>query len=347
MNLLKLTQTLDSIDMQPNTTTNPSGNLASFAEVKAAILAGKCLSIAGDEQLLRQLPAGQWIGGTIPYFMGQDGGKTTKDELFMTEMPSFGQAVSISFYSVANLHTVCRDAPENGYTLMVLPAFSDIHIYYAKEGPQFVDMFMKPIIGWVSGFHLGDAGASAKVMNGRTLQIDDKSAIVMHVALPDEKMARVELVNLFKQGQGDVIRLPTAGFTAGNCSVNGKVMPLADYVTQNKIDTRLPLVADYSGAAINVCIKEVRLEQKEVDFYGPLFPEVDYRFAAPIVDYVAQFKEAVPDEAFKASFACNCILNYLYLELEGKKVSAVHGPVTFGEIAYQLVNQTMVYLIVE
>jgi hypothetical protein len=333
--------------MQENTTMNPSGSLVSFADVSAAILAGKCLSIAGDEQLLRQLPAGQWIGGTIPYFMGQEGGKTTKGELFMTEMPCFGKSASIAFYSQADLHKVCLEAPDNGYTLMVLPAFSDIHTYFAKEGMQFKDMFMKPLVGWVSGFHLGDTGASAKVMNGRTLQMDDKRAIVMHVALPAEKMARVEIVNLFKQGSGDVIRVAETGFTASNCTVNGKPMRLSDYVTQQKIDTRLPLVADYSGAAINVCIKEVRSAEQEVDFYGPLFPGVDYRFAAPIVDYVAQFKEAVPAEAFKANFACNCILNYLYLELEGKKVSAVLGPMTFGEIAYQLVNQTLVYLIVE
>jgi hypothetical protein len=30
--------------------------------------------------------------------------------------------------------------------------------------------------------------------------------------------------------------------------------------------------------------------------------------------------------------------------LEGKKVGAITGPTTFGEVAYQLLNQTMVYL---
>lgn len=333
--------------MQNNTPMNPSGSLVSLENASAAILAGKCLSIAGDEQLLRKLPAGQWIGGTIPYFMGQEGGKTTKDELFMTEMPCFEKEADIVFYSQEELHHICKNAPENGYTLLVLPAFSDVHIHYAKEAQNFADMFMKPIVGWVSGFHLGDSGVGAKVINGRTLQMEDKRALAMHVTLPAEKMARVELVNLFEQGDGDAIRMSNTGFTATDCTVNGTPMLFSEYVTKNNIDVRLPLVADYSGAAINVCIKEVRENEQAVDFYGPLFTDKDYRFAAPIVDYVAQFKNAVPSEAFKASFACNCVLNYLYLELEGKKVSDVHGPVTFGEIAYQLVNQTMVYLIVE
>jgi hypothetical protein len=43
-------------------------------------------------------------------------------------------------------------------------------------------------------------------------------------------------------------------------------------------------------------------------------------------------------------FSCNCILNYLYSGLKGKKTAGITGPATFGEIAYQLLNQTMVYL---
>jgi len=43
-------------------------------------------------------------------------------------------------------------------------------------------------------------------------------------------------------------------------------------------------------------------------------------------------------------YTCNCILNFLYGELEGKVIGSFDGPVTFGEIAYQLVNQTLVYV---
>ena len=46
-------------------------------------------------------------------------------------------------------------------------------------------------------------------------------------------------------------------------------------------------------------------------------------------------------------FSCNCILNYQYAELEGEKTKGFTGPVTFGEVAYQLLNQTMVYLTID
>jgi hypothetical protein len=37
-------------------------------------------------------------------------------------------------------------------------------------------------------------------------------------------------------------------------------------------------------------------------------------------------------------------LNYLYGKLEGRKTGDLTGPITFGEIAFQLLNQTLVYL---
>ena len=44
------------------------------------------------------------------------------------------------------------------------------------------------------------------------------------------------------------------------------------------------------------------------------------------------------------AFSCNCILNFLYSDLEGKHTGHIIGPMTFGEIGYQLLNQTMVFL---
>lgn len=45
-----------------------------------------------------------------------------------------------------------------------------------------------------------------------------------------------------------------------------------------------------------------------------------------------------------AAFSCNCILNYVYAGLEGKRTGTILGPITFGEIAHQFLNQTIVRL---
>ena len=51
--------------------------LLTVDEVKNEVEIGKNLLLAGDENLLGQLPKGNWIGGTIPYFMVDEGGVIT------------------------------------------------------------------------------------------------------------------------------------------------------------------------------------------------------------------------------------------------------------------------------
>ncbi|MBM4779270.1 MAG: hypothetical protein GQE15_16305, partial [Archangiaceae bacterium] len=58
----------------------------------------------------------------------------------------------------------------------------------------------------------------------------------------------------------------------------------------------------------------------------------------------AEFQKELAARAVRPVFACNCILNYLYGALEGRTAGTMVGPVTFGEVAYMLLNQTMVYV---
>ncbi|MBN2104582.1 hypothetical protein JW835_11135 [bacterium] len=64
-------------------------------------------------------------------------------------------------------------------------------------------------------------------------------------------------------------------------------------------------------------------------------------------NYVESFESKLPKDLADPDFSCNCILNYLYSELEGKKTGNIVGPITFGEIAFQLLNQTLVYLTIQ
>ena len=66
---------------------------------------------------------------------------------------------------------------------------------------------------------------------------------------------------------------------------------------------------------------------------------------ANIENYVTEFKIKVSQIYNEMAFSCNCILNYLYGDLENNKVE-IGGPITFGEIAYCLLNQTLVYMTV-
>jgi hypothetical protein len=80
-----------------------------------------------------------------------------------------------------------------------------------------------------------------------------------------------------------------------------------------------------------------------VRFYAPVFTGIQYRFAEPVPDYSTALARAIAQGA-PALFSCNCILNYVNGGLEGKHTGSVTGPVTFGEIAHQLLNLTRVEL---
>ena len=208
--------------------------------------------------------------------------------------------------------------------------------------------YMTPLVGGIAGVHLDDLGQAAPVVaNGQTLVFSHDKALAVHIPLPESIYPRIDILNLFQPGGGDAIRFPSTGFSAQECFVNGQLMNLAQYLAQKGIDTRLPLVADYSGAMINVSFKAVDAAAGRVDFYAPVFDDVEYRIAEPVPDYARSFAQSLPGDALGARWSCNCILNYLYGGLEGQRTGPITGPMTFGEIAYQLLNQTMVYVNLE
>lgn len=315
-------------------------------EVAERISSGRFLSLAGDEALLRSLPRGNWIAGTIPYFIDAEGGRTSRNQVFVTEIPMFDDAPRVVEYDAETIARVCLDAPDHGYSLIILPAFSAVHSTFARNAPEFENMYLSPLAGWVSGVHLDDLGrASPLVANGLSGRFSGDTAVVVHVPLPAEMIAHVDIINPYAPGEGEEIRFSATGFSATDCSIGGRGANLADYLTQRGIDTRLPLVADYQGAMINVSIKAVDPVRRLVEFYAPVFEGVGYRVAAPAAG--AELMTAKPHTPGTAAFSCSCVLNDLYHGLEGRGAGTLRGPVTFGEVAYQLLNQTSVFLTIE
>ena len=318
--------------------------LMDVAETNALIGTGARLHIAGDEAVLRQLKAGTWIGGTIPYFLTLRGGVTDRERLFVTQLPQSLAEVRISFVSAGELGRIPAEAPKNGFSLVIVPGMSAIHAKYALEAEYLPGIFDRPVTGWVSGVHLSEIGkVKPKVFNGQTRAVSDNQIAVLHAQLPDSLIAAAGIVNVFEQGHGDAFVFEK-GFSASRCLINGSAASFYDYVKDRRLDLRFPLVADRSGAMVNVSFQALDDENRTVKFYAPVLDRTEYRQAAPIGDYRASFAEHIKSLGVSPVFSCNCILNYLYGELEGERPFPISGPATFGEIAYVLLNQTMVYL---
>jgi len=315
-------------------------------EAKKIINEGKRLLIAGDEDLLKQLPSGNWVGGSIPYFMGDTGGTTSQKSILINELPSYIKNSKINTYNISNISKVYADGYDNGFSIIIIPSSSDTHLYFATHAPEFTGFATKPLIGWISGLLLSELGKStAKAFQGTESKMLEKEAVVMHLELPGEKYAEINIINIFNQAIGDSIEFPETGFSAKEAIINGTKQKFDRYVSSKNLDVKLPLVADYNGASVNISFQSVDESNSTVHFYAPVFKGVTYKQAAPVKDYINDFIKLIPKEGTEnIIFSCNCILNYLYSALEGKKTGNITGPITFGEIAYQLLNQTLVYL---
>jgi hypothetical protein len=281
--------------------------------------------------------------------MDKVGGRFSQEVIFVTELPEYVKSSSIKVYDEESLKAVYTDASENGFSFIIIPATSSIHASFAINGPSYLDFATKPLIGWISGVFLDDLGKQApKVFDGSTAKSYDDMAVVMHIALPKNKLAQIHILNIFDQGSGDTINFSEDSFSATDAIVNGKSVKFADFIQEKSIDIKLPLVADMYGAKINTSFQSIDEATKVVSFYAPVFKGVDYKIAAHMPHYIETFTSMIPkDISDSLFFSCNCILNYIYAELEGKQTSNFTGPITFGEIAYQLLNQTMAYITID
>ncbi len=88
--------------------------------------------------------------------------------------------------------------------------------------------------------HLGKV--SPKVFNDHAGVMSTDRAVVLHAALPHNKIANMGIVNLFVQSTGDAIKFPETGFSASRCFMNGAERNFAECLAETNIDMRLPPV---------------------------------------------------------------------------------------------------------
>ena len=317
------------------------------AETRALVEAGRPLLLAGDERLLGSLPAGQWIAGTTPYFVAEGGGVSSRDQILVTELPPSVEEVSITRYDPSTISRVFEETLGHAFAIMIVPAGSRTHLDFALHAPSYPAFGIRPLAGWVSGVHLSDLGRVApKVFDGRTVAPVEDGAVVVRARLRKGLVADMGIVNIFDQADGPTLEFENDGYSASRVIVDGQPRPFAAWLREQGLDTALPLVADYLGTRVNVSFQSVDAATGEVRFYAPVFAGVKYHPARPLADVAGEFLRRLPEESEdRVAFSCNCILNYA--KLEGRSTGVFLGPVTFGEIAFQLLNQTLVYLTIQ
>ena len=321
-------------------------NLTLTAPEAAKLIAeGHPMMIAGAEALLTALPRGPWIGGTTVYFMTEQGGVMSSDLLFCTVLDDAAGA-SVRHLPTADLSKIPEGYVPGGATLILMPFQSPATAEFALNGAGWPGLFDQPLVGWVTGVAMDRMGAEkAGIVDGTTGAVHRDGAVVMHVTLPEGVATDIDIVNIFTASEDPERRFTFAetGFSATHAVVNGETVRLVDHFKALDLDTRLPFVANYAGAGINVSILAVDEATGRVDFAAPVIAGLEYAHARTLADYAEAFNAASGSDA-SGLLSCNCILNYLHGGMEGRKAGGFTGPVTFGEIAWILLNQTLVKL---
>ncbi|MDR1672337.1 MAG: hypothetical protein LBS09_02570 [Bacteroidales bacterium] len=316
-------------------------NLLMPEEISAMILRGDRLLLAGDIELLSQLPKGNWVGGTTPYFiLYPEHMVTSHDRVFACTLPEYVEDVSIRKYSVSSMRDIYVNAPKNGFTVLIMPFGSKVAEEFALHAVDYKNFATYPICGWLSGREPETLLTKpSHVVSGIDGQIYTDNGVAMHIQLPADKYAELHIFNPYKQGKGDNISFDYGGMVLKDAFINGERRNFAEYLRGINYKTRSPLVANYSGTMINVSF--IGAKGDTVYMYAPVYPSVNYR--------IGELDDTIASPSLISSdivFSVTCIINFLQPELCARFLQKMNGSVAYGEVAYQLLNQTTVYVTV-
>ncbi len=323
--------------------------LYTVEEVNSLIKAGRKLIVTADEVLLDKLDEGDWIAGTIPYFMTDEGGILTNEKLFVNDLTEVGKNFKFEQYNAKNIHNITTNSFGNGFTIVILPLGSEIHACFSLNSLNYTDILINPVLGFVSGFNLNDTNnPSAYTYFGGNKEKSNAAGVVLHIELPENEVARVEIINpnSIDENSPEFI-FPTTSFEQSDCKINGEDGNIADYlISIDHHSLSIPLISSTNGALINRDVQFIDKANRKVSFYAPLYSDEKYRLAKKSDDFAALLVDKMKIDKNISPYSCLCVSFYLLGNLENKIVN-INGAFTFGEIAYQLLNQTTVFLLID
>lgn len=309
-------------------------------EVSKMIRRGDNLLLAGNISTLSQLPKGNWIGGTTTFFIEQPSQRINSlDKISVCRLPDYVTRTTICEYTDTSIRNIYNDAPHNGFTVVIMPFNSPPAKEFAFNASNFDNFASHPVCGWVAGGYskatiLTD---TCYAVSGVDSQSFTDKAVAMHIEFPPNKYAELCIFNPYKQGTGDDITFDYCSMIAKDAFINGKKRNFAEYLREIGFVPKVPFVANYAGAMLNVeCFA---LSDDEVFMAAPFFPDITYRISE--IDDKINEPELLGSEIV---FSVTCIVNYMNPTFCEQYLKKMNGPVVYGEIAYQLLNQTTVYV---
>jgi len=318
------------------------------AEVEKFIKLGKILHLSGHPSLLTNLPKGNWIAGTCPYFAHNNEGLISDDLIFVDDFTDICKSVELKTFDETNIKDVAKK-DFNGFIFLILPIDSPTMLEYTVHSMEYENLFMNPVFGYIAATTVERSGRDKTYCGiGTTGELSSQKAAAMYVELNEGLTARAEVIYLdTPDTTTPVIEFPKTGDVQSDCLLDGKPGNIADFLSTigHQGSHYCDLVSDLGGAIICKGIKYVDSVSREVGFFNPPFVGDKYHVAKADVDYADEFNRVIADKRAKTHLQMyiGCANYYLGGNLTGRKID-MNGLFGFGEIVYQIVNKTFVTL---
>jgi hypothetical protein len=320
--------------------------VAGTAKVAKLIKAGHILVLAGAEQDLASLPAGNWIGGTASCFLVDGRLVRAEGTLIYADFSAAALKAELRPLNDRQIQELSSYYPDNGFAVIIMPGQSALLQATATSMPDWPGLYNAPLAGWVSAVPLDQLGhMQPKVFCGNGTPRQDIAAL-MYVTLPCEMFAALNIINPFDTPSRTSLRFSTGGYQIpGLCLLDGQRADLTRLIANGSIDPSPPLTADRDGALLNNSIIASDPASGMLTFLSPVDPSLTYRFAEPppvFQDAFARAARGVDLPGAVLSSICAAGLHRLTEEI--RPMLPAIAPVTFGQIGYTVLTQTIACL---
>ena len=310
---------------------------------------GRIMHLCGNEHTLKDLPKGNWIAGMSPYFM-DNVGKICDNKIYVDDFSFIAEECEVTTFDESNISEIAkRNKYTNGFIFVVLPIDSEVYYTFANHSLEYEDIYDNPVVGYVSSVLLSDYGkVQPKVAIGSEGVLHDNKAAVMYVKVSDRLRVRTEIMNLDTiDDTTPSLKFPKTGFKQSDCLIDGKPGNIASYLeaVKGRIGHYPQLITSQNGALVVRDVKSVNVETGEAVFFSPAYESDVHYIVKQNNDYLATFNRRLGRKT--DVIACLSCTSYFWQgDFEYRHID-FNGVYTFGEIAYQLLNKTIVTLEVD
>ena len=240
---------------------------------------------------------------------------------------------------------------------MILPFGKGMDLEYASNCINYPNFGNRVVCGWravLTNYSEFERNDESLVFLGTSGERFTDKGVAMHVKLPEGKYAELHVFNPYKPENDDIIVFEEDGQQSQTALINGVKQNLRQYLIENGVNSMVgntvvsqkSLSGDYGGMSINIVILPDMEEDIRIDdvmqLGASVVKDIPFRLSSLNMENNESLKKKMNDDPIVFSFAC--INNSPYPELFAKYVTQTNGPLVFGEIAYFMMNNGIVYV---